>query len=147
VFFRAYLEVMPKCGSPNAWLRAFRNLIKFNEHALQGVSPLVAERLYAATLARLIWAFENRRPQIAQNCVEALLYCLKRRRYEETFVSPDSALYRRTTELLGEWEGSGFRFKAKLNEMRLTFARFLRTEGNLQDLATLMAEDDEEAED
>lgn len=145
-FFRAYLEVMPQCNSPNAWLRAFRNLIKFNEHALQAVTPIVAERLYAATLARLIWAFENSRPQIAQNCVEALLYCLKRRRYEETFVGPGSGLYRRTIELLEEWAQSGFRFKTKLNEMRLTFTRFLRTEGNLQDLATLMAEEDEESE-
>lgn len=148
VFFRAYLKSMPKAASPNAWLKAFRNIIKFNEHALRDVSASISGELYAITANRLEWAIYVSKPLIAQNCLEALLFCLKRRRYDEGFLIAGSNLYERSDDLLRRWiNDRQLHGKPKLNEMRLTFSRFLRTEGNLQDLATLMAEDDEEAED
>lgn len=147
VFFRAYLKSVPDAPSPNAWLKAFRNIIKFNEHALRDISDSLSGELYATTANRLKWALESSRPLIAQNCLEALLFCLKRRRYDEGFLISGSQLYARTDDLLQRWIKEGRLLgRPKLNEMRLTFTRFLRTEGNLQDLATLMAEEDEESE-
>jgi hypothetical protein len=147
VLFRAYLRVIGSAPSPNAWLKAFKNVIKFNEHALKDIDPSLIGDLYAKTKDRLQWALQNTRPLIAQNCLEALLYCLKRRRYQEGFLIPGSNLYLRTAQLLTDWDDSRKMFnKRKLVEIKDTFSRFLRTEGNLQDLATLLKDDDEESE-
>lgn len=142
-FFVAYLAAMPAVASPNAWLKAFRNIVKFNEHALRETHSVVAEDLYLVTVRRLEWAIDKSRPLIAQHCLEALLFCLKRRRYEETFVKAGSPAYNETASLLHSWDRSGhMRDKPKLREVNDTFARFLRTEGNLRDLATLLEDED-----
>jgi len=146
VLLRAYLRTIRDAPSPNAWLKAFRNVIKFNEHALREIDPSFAGDLYARTADRLEWAIQNSRPLIAQNCLEALLFCLKRRRYDDNFLLPGTSLYQRTSRLLDDLNSSErMRRKKALADWRVTFSRFLRTEGNLQDLATLL-KDDEESE-
>lgn len=145
-FFAAYLDALPGSSSPNAWLKAFRNIIKFNEHALAKTDSQVMQGLYEATLARLEWAIEHERPLIAQNCLEALLFSLKRRRYDDAFALPGSPIYECTSRLINAWDRSGrLRNKAKLNDVRNKFSRFLMTEGDLRDLATLL-EDEEDGE-
>jgi hypothetical protein len=146
VLLRAYLRTIRDAPSPNAWLKAFRNVIKFNEHALREIDPSFAGDLYARTADRLEWAIQNSRPLIAQNCLEALLFCLKRRRYDDNFLLPGTSLYQRTSRLLDDLNSSErMRRKKALADWKVTFSRFLRTEGNLQDLATLL-KDDEESE-
>jgi hypothetical protein len=147
-FFAAYLAALPGSKTPNAWLKAFRNIIKFNEHALAETEPIVIQCLYEATLERLEWAVDQERPLIAQNCLEALLFSLKRRRYDDSFALSGSKLYVQTTRFIAAWDTSGrMRYRTKLIEVRNTFARFLRTEGDLQDLATLLEDEDESADD
>lgn len=148
-FFTAYLAALPRSKTPNAWLKAFRNIIKFNEHALAETASLEMQCLYEATLERLEWAVDHERPLIAQHCLEALLFSLKRRRYDDSFALSGSKLYVQTTLFIAAWDKSGrMRYRAKLLEVRNTFSRFLRTEGDLQDLATLLEDEDEsEADD
>ena len=145
-FYSAFLTAMPTSSSPNWWLTAFRNIIKFNEHALSDITSVVANQLFIATLSRLDWAVENSRPLITQNCLEALLFCLKRRRYDDSFAMPGSPSYTYATAILEQWPANKKLQKPKLKELKKTFSSFLRTEGSLQDIATLLADDDEDTE-
>jgi hypothetical protein len=97
-------------------------------------------------LSRLDWAVENSRPLITQNCLEALLFCLKRRRYDDSFAIPGSPSYTYAAAILEEWPANRKLQKPKLKELKKTFSSFLRTEGSLQDIATLLADDDEDTE-
>lgn len=145
VFYSAFLTAMPTSSSPNWWLTAFRNIIKFNEHALSDITAIEANLLFMTTLSRLDWAVANSRPLITQNCLEALLFCLKRRRYDDSFAMAGAPLYTYAEDILQQWPTARLQ-KPKLKELKRTFSSFLRTEGSLQDIATLLADDDEEAE-
>jgi hypothetical protein len=147
VFYTAFIAEVPISSSPNWWLIAFRNIIKFNEHALKDISSAVANQLFVTTLSRLNCATENSKPRITQNCLEALLFCLKRRRYENAFAVKGSKSYAQATEILDRWHTyQQLQCRPKLEEIKKTFASFLRTEGSLQDIATLLVDDEEEDE-
>jgi hypothetical protein len=96
------------------------------------------------TLNRLDWAVENSKPNITKNCLEALLFCLKRRRYDDSFAVMGSPSYNRASLILELWPAKRKLQKPKLKELKKTFSSFLRTEGNLQDIATLLADDDDD---
>ena len=146
VFYTSFLTAMPDSTAPNNWLTALRNIVKYNEHALRDISPTVAYQLFMTTLNRLNWAVESLppRPTIAKNCLEALLFCLKRRRYDDSFAVMGSPSYTRAALILELWPANRKLQKPKLKELKKTFSSFLRTEGNLQDIATLLVDDDDD---
>jgi hypothetical protein len=142
IFYTAFLNALPTSSSPSLWLIAFRNIIKFNEHALRDVSPAIANQLFVTTLNKLDWSVDNSKAGIALNCIEASIFCLKRRRYDESFALMDSPNYIQAAAIVDKWHMCPkFQTKIKLQELKKTFSNFLRTEGSLQEIATLLADD------
>ena len=146
-FYQAYLAAMPTSSASTPWLRAFRNTIKFNARALRDIEASLAHDLFTATLDRLRSAIEGNRPGIAQNSMEALLFSLNRRQWDGSFASVGNSLFIRSSAVLQELDYSEIlrrRSGPKLKELKSTLLRFLREEGNVDDLATLL-EDDEDS--
>lgn len=81
---------LPKIEKANNWLRAFRNLVRLNEHALRDVNDDTVYDIIRDVLRRLETAIERTSSSIAANCLEAMLYVLKRRRYSGGFMAKDS---------------------------------------------------------
>jgi hypothetical protein len=81
---------LPKIEKANNWLRAFRNLVRLNEHALRDVDDATVYDIIKNVLRRLETAIEKTSSSIAANCLEAMLYVLKRRRYSGGFMAKDS---------------------------------------------------------
>jgi hypothetical protein len=81
---------LPKIEKANNWLRAFRNLVRLNEHALRDVDDATVYEIIKDVLRRLEMAIEKTSSSIAANCLEAMLYVLKRRRYSGGFMAKDS---------------------------------------------------------
>ena len=142
IFYTAFLTALPASSSPSSWLIAFRNIIKFNEHALRDISPEIANQIFFTTLNKLEWSVENSKAGIALNCIEASIFCLKRRRYDESFALTDSPSYIQAAAILDRLNMCPkFQNKTKLQELKKIFSNFLRTEGSLQEIATLLADD------
>jgi hypothetical protein len=87
-FIAAFVRKIPMSSAPNNWLKALRNLIKFNEFALKGIDDSLADKILHVSAKQLTLAVENGRPQIALNALESLFFLLKFRRYKRSFVSP-----------------------------------------------------------
>ena len=81
---------LPKIEKANNWLRAFRNLVRLNEHALRDVDDATVYDIIKDVLRRLELAIDKTSSSIAANCLEAMLYVLKRRRYSGGFMAKDS---------------------------------------------------------
>jgi len=82
---------LPGIKSANNWLRTFRNLVRLNEDALRDVADDDIYEIVEDILPRLEDAIDKERRGIAANCLEALLYVLKRRRYSNGFMSKDGS--------------------------------------------------------
>ena len=80
---------LPEIKSANNWLRAFRNLVRLNENALRDVDDEAVYDIVKDVLRRLEDSIDQKRKGIAANCLEALLYVLKRRRYSNVFMAKD----------------------------------------------------------
>jgi hypothetical protein len=80
---------LPEIKSANNWLRAFRNLVRLNENALRDVDDEAVYDIVKDVLRRLEDSIDEKRRGIAANCLEALLYVLKRRRYSNGFMAKD----------------------------------------------------------
>ena len=80
---------LPEIKSANNWLRAFRNLVRLNENALRDVDDEAVYDIVKDVLLRLEDSIDQKRKGIAANCLEALLYVLKRRRYSNVFMAKD----------------------------------------------------------
>jgi hypothetical protein len=87
-FFVAFIRKIRSSSAPNNWLKALRNLIKYNEFALKDIGDAVADKLLHESAKQLALAVENGRPQITFNALESLFFLLKYRRYRRSFASP-----------------------------------------------------------
>jgi hypothetical protein len=81
---------LPSIEKANNWLRAFRNLVRLNEHALRDVDDVAVYEIIKDVLRRLEMAIDKKSSSIAANCLEAMLFVLKRRRYSGGFMAKDS---------------------------------------------------------
>jgi len=89
-FMERLARDLPRIAKANNWLRAFRNLVRLNEHALRDVDDATVYDIIKDVLRRLEIAIEKKSSSIAANCLEAMLYVLKRRRYSSGFMAKDS---------------------------------------------------------
>jgi hypothetical protein len=89
-FMERLARDLPKIEKANNWLRAFRNLVRLNEHALRDVDDATVYDIIKDVLRRLEVAIDKQSSSIAANCLEAMLYVLKRRRYSSGFMAKDS---------------------------------------------------------
>ncbi|MBO7329929.1 MAG: hypothetical protein J6W00_14300 [Lentisphaeria bacterium] len=91
--FSEFYKAFCKKTDPNAeWFRSLRNIVRFRDNALSD------EILEEAQLSRILeyvihnlryYSPYNQRNKY-NNCIEVLIYLLKRRRYDENFLAPES---------------------------------------------------------
>jgi hypothetical protein len=147
-FYTAFLTAIPETTRPNLWLKALRNIVKFNEHALAEVSNETAYSLFEQTTERLAQAAILGKPMIAMHSAEALLFLLKRRRYDPAFAGPSSVLYHGAVGQIQACElNRGLRRKFRLNETLATFRKFLDVSAELSDVGTLLVDEDDDLDD
>ena len=142
-FFTAYCRKMPISSAPNNWLKALRNIVKYNEHALRVANDELAWKLFEKTTEKLEQALDAYQPLIAQNAIETLTFLLKRRRYESGFASVLSSLHQWALTQAGRCSHSRV-VRPKGREFARTFIKFLSSEGQMSDIGTLLVDDDEE---
>lgn len=144
-FYRGFCRKIAEVKAPNNWLKALRNIVKFNEHALRDVEPEQARALFGATTARLGTALEGGRPLIAQNSIEALIFMLKRRRYESGFAAKGSDEYKDAYSLARRCTESRY-MRSKGRELARKLVKFLGSQGEMSDIGTLLVDEDEDEE-
>ena len=92
--YRLIAAVLPGSTSANDYLRTLRDITRLNDDALS--EDALPQDTCAALTATLInyfeWAAGQRKKNVVANCVEALLYMLKRRRYDPTYLDSTSDL-------------------------------------------------------
>ena len=140
-FFEAFCRKMLSAKAPNNWLKALRDIVKYNEHALRDIGPDLVDRVYRNTHQKLSEALDTNRPLIAQNSIEVLLYTLKRRRYENNFASPGSSNYMEVHILITQCKDS-YTMTPKAKKFASVLDKFLSNEGDLQDATTMIYEKD-----
>lgn len=145
-FFRSYCREMPVSRAPNNWLKALRNIVKYNEHALREANDELACELFEKTTEKLEQVLDTYKPLIAQNAIETLTFLLKRRRYQSGFASVSSGLHLRALDQAERCSRSGV-VRPRGKEFARTFIKFLSSEGNMSDIGTLLVDDDEDGED
>lgn len=98
-FCAAFINKIRSSSAPNNWLKALRNLIKYNEFALKDIGDAVANKLLHESTEQLALAVENGRPQITFNALESLFFLLKYRRYRRSFASPEENYFDKLNSL------------------------------------------------
>ena len=98
-FLLAYIRKAPGSSAPNYWLKALRNLIKYNEHALKEIGEDLAAKILSVSVKQLENGVKGGRPQIAFNALESLFFLLKYRRYQRSFVSSGIAPFEELNSL------------------------------------------------
>ena len=87
-------------------------------------------------------------PRIFGNCLEAIPFLLKRRRYDADFLKPDSAVARRLIRFLEEVDREyRWRLPTRLQQFPKATLNFLRMNATLTDLEQLLGVDDEDDDD
>ncbi len=144
-FYKAFGSAIGSTTRPNAWLRAIRDLVKFNELALARLNEVDSRKLYEAVLGRLKTAIDRGQPLISQYCFETMLFFLKCRRYHPDFAEPDSLLYLKSVEFVDDAKRRfpQLRHEKRLQDAVKRFSKFLRREGELADVAGTLMEDED----
>jgi hypothetical protein len=99
IVFTAAATALKAHASPNNWLRAIRNLVKFRQHALNkdAVDESTMNALTGHIVRALAAEIENFNfERKFDNCLQIFMFLLKRRRYDSSY--PNSDL----TEKLGD---------------------------------------------
>jgi hypothetical protein len=138
-------------AKPNNWLRAVRNICRFRNHALSPdtISDTILSQLVAELFETMRQQFVGGRfgPRIFANCLEALPFLLKRRRYDPDFLAPSSRLSAELIRFLeGVTEEHDWRLPSRLRQVPHATVRLLKMEATVTDLEDLLGID-EEAED
>jgi hypothetical protein len=119
-------SVLPSLIAPNNWLRAFRNIVKLNEHALRDIDNGILESIVDALLDKLRGAITDGKRNIASNCYQSILFLLKRRRYSKSFLSEDDNRYKQIIDCLEDMEKKRFRGGAFLTPVNKRYVESLR---------------------
>src|SRR5271165_424444 len=155
LFFKAFLEFAgDQRVRPNPWLQALRNIVRFRNHAL---TPEVIDAGALTSIVKQVLTIGRREvsrgnfAKIFANCLETIPFLLKRRRYEQEFLEPTSALaleLRRVLQKLDE--DYAHQLPVRLREVPAIAVKFIErkaTEAHLEKLLRATAEeqaDDEE---
>ena len=98
-FYVAFVRKVSDSSAPNNWLKALRNLIKYNEFALKCIDVGLAEKLLQKSKDMLQYAVDGGRPQITYNALESVFFMLKYRRYQRAFASPGELVFNKLNSL------------------------------------------------
>lgn len=129
LFYRSFNRKVLQSTSPNNWLKALRDIVKYNDDALCAVQSEQMRLLFKNTLQRFEIALVNHKPLIAQNAIEALVFLLKGRRYNPDFVSPNTEEYDLAQRLAVRCSKHHF-MTQKCIQFALDFEKFLRSAGD-----------------
>ncbi len=140
-FFDAFKRKMPISSAPNNWMMAMRNLIKFNEKTLHDLNDDLAEFIFRLSLRRLRTAYDDNRPNITYNSLEALFFLLKYRQRNWSFIPRNSQLYSEARSLARSIELDTPRLKTK--KLAKKFLEYLDWEGNDDGLGGIFEGDDD----
>ncbi len=135
-------------AKPNNYLRAVRNICRFRNDAL---SPATISDAVLNQLVDELFEIMRRHlvkggfaPRIVANCLETLLFLLKRRRYDAGFLAPTSSLAGSLIHFLERVSKyHNWRLPPRLQQVGQTTVRFLKMEGTLTDLEDLLSDDQE----
>jgi hypothetical protein len=136
-----YMDIMraklPLLSAPNNWLRAFRDIVRLNEHALRDVPNATLEAIVDALLQNLGRAISEGKRSLASNCYLSILFLLKRRRYSKSFLSKGDPRYQQILDCLDDLEAARYKGKPFLTPAKKTFIdslrRFLAHNATLED--------------
>ncbi len=125
-----YMDIMraklPLLTAPNNWLRAFRDIVRLNEHALRDVPNVTLEAIIDALLPKFRNAISLGKRSVASNCYLSILFLLKRRRYSKSFLGKDDQRYHQILDCLDNLEVAKYKGKPFLTESKKTFIESLR---------------------
>ena len=125
-----YMEIMraklPLLAAPNNWLRAFRDIVRLNEHALRDVPNTTLEAIVDALLPRFRSAISLGKRAVASNCYLSILFLLKRRRYSKSFLGKDDPRYHQILVCLDDLEAARYKGKPFLTPAKQSFIYSLR---------------------
>ena len=87
--YRLVTSILSKGRKANNYLRAVRDITRLNDDALSFTSlpAEVCAHLTTGLVEYLVWAEQTAKKQIISNCIESLLFMLKRRRYDGSYLS------------------------------------------------------------
>lgn len=139
-FFEAFRCKMPNSTGPNNWMKAMRNLIKFNEKTLHEIDDEQAEAIFCMCLEKLREAYHGHRPIITFNSLEALFFLLKYRQRNWSFIPRDSAIYTEAKGLAEVIKRGTTKLKTK--KLAVKFIEFLDWEGNDDGMGGIFEGDD-----
>jgi hypothetical protein len=139
-------------AKPNNWLRAVRNICRFCNHALRpdAISDIMLMQLVEELFETMRTQLTGRAfaPRIFGNCLEAIPFLLKRRRYDADFLAPDSAAAGRLIRFLEEVDREyRCRLPTRLQQFPKATLNFLRMQATLTDLEQLLGVEDEDDDD
>lgn len=140
-FFNAFKQKMPQSSAPNNWMKALKNLIKYNENSLKNIHKDVVESMFVLSIEKLEWAHQNYRPIITFNALEAIFFLLKYRRYNRSFVSEGTTLHALALNLAKDIERRTNRARTELYAKK--FITFLNWKGDNKGISELLVDDDE----
>jgi hypothetical protein len=125
-----YVDIMraklPMISGPNNWLRAFRDIVRLNEHALRDVPNTTLEAIVDALIPRLYDAIASGKRSLASNCYLSVLFLLKRRRYSNSFLGIDDPRHQRILDCLDDLESARHKGRAFLTPAKQAFINSLR---------------------
>ena len=139
-FFEAFQRKMPGSSAPNNWMKAMRNLIKFNEETLHEIDDEQAEELFTLCLRKLQESHGLSKPIVTFNCLEALFFLLKYRQRNWAFIPRESTLYDDAKRLARRIELHTS--KPKTEKLAKKFIEFLDWEGNDDGMGGIFEGDD-----
>jgi hypothetical protein len=127
---------------PNNWLRAIRNICRFRNFALHP-DAISDDDLYQLTeqLFEMLQEQAARRNfgQIFRNCLEAIPFLLKRRRYDPEFLAPTSPLVQKLIHLLTKVGRESYRqLPHRLKPVPRAAVNFLQREATASDIEALL---------
>ncbi|MBN1972706.1 MAG: hypothetical protein JW787_03650 [Sedimentisphaerales bacterium] len=145
IFFAALEQLFQiRQAGLNYWLRAIRNIVRFRDHALQPeiISRSRIENIISGLLRSLEREVKKSNfEQIYNNCILAILYLLKRRRYEPDFMTAEDEFYKRVDDLFSTIINKK---RDKLSKRQFEIVsialRFLHREASYTDLKGILVE-------
>lgn len=91
IVYKLVASILRHNKTAGNYLRTLRDIARLNDDALSFASlPAdVSARLTTSLVEYLVWAEKHSMKKIISNCVESLLFMLKRRRYDGTYLSEE----------------------------------------------------------
>lgn len=149
IVYRLIAHTLVGNRSANNYLRALRDIVRLNDTALsyEAQSEATCAELTHGLIAYLRWATNTWMPNVIANCVESMLYMLKRRRYDPAYMSKDQRLRADLDVIISLLETGGARPTSRLsNRCRNnieSLQRFLAYEATQDDIINIVGADEE----